>query len=107
MARSMFSIREQRLASGRSHRRSGSFAECALGILIHGHGSPPHPGQGPLSLLYAQLKTSADTTLGAADKTQHHAFSTSSAKQCGRYKIWNGYIPTLHNNIYSQLLSFH
>ncbi len=49
MARSMFSIREQRLASGWSHRSSGGFAECAPGILIHFHGSPPHSGQGPVS----------------------------------------------------------
>lgn len=78
----MFSIHEQRLASGWSHRRGGGFAECALGILIHGHISPPFslfcmPPHNP--------KTSADTTLGSL-QTQHNktTFSTSGVNQCGR-----------------------
>lgn len=69
MARSMFSIHEQRLASGWSHRRGGGFAERALRILIHEHSSPPHPP----SVLYLTTprtaKKQVQTTLITADKT--------------------------------------
>lgn len=71
MTRGMFSIHEQELASGWSHRKGGVFAERALGIVIHRHSSPPHPGQAPYLFSYrelppnAELKTSADKTLGA------------------------------------------
>lgn len=67
-AKSMFSIHEQRPASGRSHRSGGGFAECALGILIHGHSSPPYTPPPPLYVV-----TSIDTTPATADKTRGQA----------------------------------
>lgn len=78
----MFSIRERRLASGRSHRRGAGFAECALGILIRGHSSssssrnPPHPGR---RFCMHDRKNPVQTQHGAP-QTKHNnvTFSTSS-----------------------------
>ena len=86
----MFSIRERRLASGRSHRRGAGFAECVLGILIHGpssssssssSSSPPHPSQHPPIRCFCMhdRKNRVQTQHGAP-QTKHNnvTFSTSS-----------------------------
>lgn len=83
MARSMFSIHEERLANGWSHGRGGGFAECALGILIHGHSSPPQSGEAPylfcMPAHHAQPKKQVQTQHWAL-QTKHNitTFNTSS-----------------------------